>query len=155
MINKLWQIVNIYLENRWFWKKNILTLVFFFNSVFFPKKTCFFFFKTEHVFFFKKTLATCGWDLSCIVSWLCTNRWSVSPHAPLVTRVSYLSIRKIPLLHHYMIQLVPHLWSWVHPGCFVDLLQLESRICYGKLMFSTQSQESMTVCIATTNTIPS
>ena len=52
-----WQIVNIYLENRWFWKKTFWPL-FFFNSVFFfQKKNMFKKKKTEHVFFFfKKTL---------------------------------------------------------------------------------------------------
>ena len=54
MINKLWQIVNIYLENRWFWKKTILTLVFFQQCFFFKKKHVFFKKKTEHVFFSKK-----------------------------------------------------------------------------------------------------
>ena len=54
MINKLWQIVNIYLENRWFWKKTILTLVFF-QQCFFLKKTRFLKKKTEHVFFQENT----------------------------------------------------------------------------------------------------
>ena len=57
MINKLWQIVNIYLENRWFWKKTILTLVFF-QQCFFSKKNMFFFKKTEHVFFQENTKYT-------------------------------------------------------------------------------------------------
>ena len=55
MINKLWQIVNIYLENRWFWKKKTFWPLFFFNSVFFQKKNMFFIKKTEHVFFQENT----------------------------------------------------------------------------------------------------
>ena len=53
MINKLWQIVNIQLENRWFWKNTILTLVFF--QVFFFSKKNMFKKKTEHVFFQENT----------------------------------------------------------------------------------------------------
>ena len=56
MINKLWQIMNIYLENRWFWKKKTFWPLFFFQ-VFLKKKKKkknIFFVKTEHVFFSRK-----------------------------------------------------------------------------------------------------
>ena len=55
MINKQWQILNIYLENRWFWKKKhfdpclFSTVVFFLNMFFF-------FFLNKMFFFLKKTL---------------------------------------------------------------------------------------------------
>ena len=52
MINKLWQIVHIYLENRWFWKKNILTLVFFQQCFFFQKNMFFLKKKKKHNMFF-------------------------------------------------------------------------------------------------------
>ena len=55
MINKLWQIVNIYLENRWFWKKKHFDPCFFFNSVFFFFKKKHVKKKTEHVLFQENT----------------------------------------------------------------------------------------------------